>query len=130
MNQKQTYETMDILQLRAAKFIREHAGEHLYRDREALIIRTINHLLCTSDYSYETAEKVTVRAYTEIEAQNQPCFIDVDQTTAFQVAVMDPRTKATRIFTVGDLMRLVRTPDQLVALPTPSKRAACAGHYL
>ncbi len=123
------YAILDAVQIRAAAFIRQHVGAHL--ERHQLITRTMGYL---RDSGFEgasdtTLERATVRALTEYEAQHQACYIDVDETTAYQVAVRDPATKALRIFTVGDLMRLVKTPD-LQALPTPSKRAACAGQFL
>lgn len=122
------YNILDALQIRAAAFIREHAGAHL--DRQQLITRAIGHLQGMTDAANATLERAVVRALTEFEARGQVCYIDVDETTAYQVAVRDPQTKALRIFTVGDLMRLVKTPDGLAALPTPSKRAACAGQFL
>ncbi len=122
------YCILDALQLRAAAFIREHAGAHL--DRRQLIERTMAHVRAQADVADATAERVTVRALTEFEARGQACYIDVDETTAHHVAVRDPETKALRIITVVDLMRLLRSADGLTALPTPSKRAACAGRYL
>ncbi len=122
------YGILDALQIRAAAFIREHAGAHL--DRRQLIERTMAHVRTLADVSDTTAERATVRALTEFEARGQPCYIDVDESTAYHVAIRDPRTRALRIITVGDLMRLLHSADGLAALPTPSKRAACAGQYL
>lgn len=122
------YDMQEHLQNKASGFIRAHADEHL--DRQQLIARTMAYLQQGSAASDATLERATVRALTEYESRNQSCYIDVDETTAHQVAVRDPGTGAVRIFTVGDLMRLVKTPSGLAALPTPSKRAACAGSYL
>ena len=122
------YSILDGLQIRAAAFIREHDGAHL--DRRQLIERTIAHIKSMTDVADSTAERVTVRALTEYEARGQACYIDVDETTAYHVAVRDPYTKALRVITVVELMRMLREADGLKALPTPSKRAACAGQFL
>lgn len=122
------YDMLEHLQTKAAAFIRTHEGEHL--DRQQLIIRTIDFLKQDSTASDITLERATVRALTEYESKGQAYYIDVDDTTAYQVAVRDPITRAVRVFTVGDLMRLVQAPTGLAAMPTPSKRAACAGQYL
>lgn len=119
----------DLVQMRALRFIRQHDGQHLSADRAHLIQRTMDHIMSEMDCSSATAERAVVRALSEHESRHQRAYIDVDDTTAFAVFVRDPLTKCTRVFTVTDLMRLVRTPE-LAAMPTPSKRAACAGEYL
>lgn len=119
----------DIAHLRALRFIKQNEGQHLSRDRALLIDRAIHHVMLDTDCSTMTAERVVVRALAEHESRDQRAYIDVDETTAHAVFVKDPLTKCTRVFTVADLMRLVRTPE-LAAMPTPSKRAACSGQYL
>ncbi len=119
----------DIVQMRALRFIKQNEGQHLSSDRALFIDRAIHHVMLDTDCSQSSAERVVVRALAEHESRGQRAYIDVDETTSFAVFVKDPLTKCTRVFTVADLMRLVRTPE-LTAMPTPSKRAACAGQYL
>jgi len=103
---QQVYAMLDALQLRAASFIRQHAGAHLYRNQ--LIERTVAYLrdVGCDMASDETLHRATIRALTEIEANGQTWTIDVDETTTFQVALRHNASKTLRIFTVKDLMRL------------------------
>lgn len=125
----QTATCYDLAHLRALRFIKQNEGQHLSSDRALLIDRAIHHIMLDTDCSTATAERAVVRALAEHESKGQRAYIDVYETTSFAVFVNDPLTNCTRVFTVADLMRLVRTPE-LAAMPTPSKRAACAGKYL
>lgn len=119
----------DLTQIHALVFFQKNADQHLACDRGLLIERAIKHLMDQLSISKMTAERAVCRALAEHESRNERAYIDTNESTAFAVMVRDPLTNCTRVFTVADLMRLVRTPA-LAAMPTPSKRKACAGHYL
>lgn len=119
----------DRAQFCALVFIQKNASQHLESDRALLINRAIAHLVKILEITSSNAERAVCRALAEHESRSQRAYIDINESTAFAVVVRDPLTNCNRVFTVADLMRLVRTPA-LAAMPTPSKRLACAGEYL
>lgn len=113
------------LYLRAMTFLEQHQGAHLTPDRRLLVERCITHLIETTAVSAATAEDVALQAMGEVDSRHRREFVDLTRTTAFAVFVHDPLTGRKRVFTVADLMRLVRTP-QLASQPVPSARRCLA----
>ncbi|CAE6848343.1 hypothetical protein R75465_07039 [Paraburkholderia aspalathi] len=105
----------------ALAFIAKHQGEHLAPDRRLLIDRCIAHLVETEWLSSREAEIVTLQAFGELESRNCKAYVDMSLTTSHAVFIRDPRTARMRVFTVSELIDLVKTPA-LSSLPVPSTR--------
>lgn len=113
------------LHLLAITFLKQHQGEHLTPDRRLLVERCVTHLIHTVAVSTATAEDVTLQALSELDSRHRREFVDLARTTAFAVFVQDPLTGRKRVFTLADLMKLVRTPA-LTSQPVPSARSCLA----
>jgi hypothetical protein len=105
----------------ALAFIAKHQGEHLSPDRRLLIDRCVAHLVQTEWLSSREAEIVTLQAFGELESRNCRAYVDMSLTTSHAVFIRDPRTARMRVFTVAELIELVKTPA-LSSLPVPSTR--------
>jgi hypothetical protein len=105
----------------AMTFLKRHEAEHLERDRHLLIERCVSHLTDVAGVSSDTAEDVVLQTVGEIESRHRREYVDLARTTAFAVFVHDPVSGRKRVFTVADLMALVRTPA-LASQPVPSTR--------
>lgn len=105
----------------ALAFIAKHQGEHLASDRRLLIDRCIAHLVEAEWLSSREAEIVTLQAFGELESRNCRAYVDMSLTTSHAVFIRDPRTARMRVFTVAELIDLVKTPA-LSSLPVPSSR--------
>lgn len=110
----------------ALTFLEQHHAEHLSHDRHRLIERCITHLMEVQDLSASTAEDIALQAIGERESRDRREYIDLDRTTSYAVFLYDPLIGRKRVFTVADLMRLVRTPA-LASQPVPSSCALLAG---
>lgn len=120
-----TATSSDALYLRAAAFIREHAGAHL--DRNQLIERTRAALRPAAACSDHTLNRVIVRALTEHEGCATRAWIDVDATTRSHVQVRDPEHGVTYVFAAADLAHAVQWPyrvPHLRLLDEAPRRAA------
>lgn len=89
-------------------FYARHQGEHLAPDRKRLIERCAEHLSDTFDASMRAAEDTALRAWGEIESRGQRCYIDLDRSTSYAVFVQDPDTGVRKVFTVNDLVALMK----------------------
>ena len=105
----------------ALAFIGKHQGEHLAPERRLLIDRCIAHLVETEWLSSREAEIVTLQAFGELESRKCSAYVDMSLTTSHAVFIRDPRTARMRVFTVAELIDLVKTPA-LSSLPVPSAR--------
>jgi hypothetical protein len=107
----------------ALAFLTKHHGEHLEHDRALLIDRCIAELMKANDLSKREAEIVALQAYGEHESSRARCgaYVDMSLTTSHTVFVRDPRTARLRVFTVAELIDLVKTPA-LSSVPVPSTR--------
>lgn len=114
--------TTPDLYLLAMTFIPQHQAQHLEHDRRLLIERCVAHLIDAAGVSASTAEDATLQAIGEIESRCRREYIDLTRTTAFAVFVHDPVSGRKRVFTVADLMGLVRTLA-LASQPVPSTQA-------
>ena len=103
----------------AMTFIAQHQAQHLEHDRRLLVERCVAYLIDTAGVSASTAEDATLQAVGEIESRCRREYIDLARTTSFAVFVHDPVSGRKRVFTVADLMNLVRTPA-LASQPVPS----------
>lgn len=119
----------DDIHTSALVFIARHQAEHLAPDRRLLVDRTVAHLQQAFDVSIDTAELTTAQALAEFESRGRREYVDLGATTSFAIFVRDPDSGRTRVFTVAQLMRLVRTPE-LAAMPLPSARTASAAGIL
>ncbi|MFP6558129.1 hypothetical protein WJ542_07345 [Paraburkholderia sp. B3] len=105
----------------AMTFIAQHQAQHLEHDRHLLVERCIAHLIDAAGVSASTAEDAALQAVGEIESGCRREYIDLARATAYAVFVHDPVNGRKRVFTVADLMGLVRTPA-LASQPVPSTR--------
>jgi hypothetical protein len=105
----------------AMTFLMRHEAEHLHHDRRLLVERCVRHLVELACVSADTAEDVVLQCVGEIESRDRREYVDLSRTTAFAVFVHDPVSGRKRVFTVADLMALVRTPA-LASQPVPSTR--------
>ncbi len=112
----------------ALAFLIKHQAEHLSRDRRFLVKRCIEHLIDIAQVSACTAEDIALQAIGELESCGRREYIDLVRTTSYAVFVYDPLTGRKRVFTVADLMKLVRTPA-LASQPVPSSRERLAGQF-
>lgn len=113
--------TPDLYPL-AMTFIAQHQAQHLEHDRRLLVQRCVAYLVDAADVSVSTAKDAALQAVGEIESRCRREYIDLTRTTAFAVFVHDPVSGRKRVFTVADLMALVRTPA-LASQPVPSTQA-------
>jgi hypothetical protein len=111
----------DDLHAAAMTFLVRHDAEHLHHDRRLLVDRCVRHLVDTACVSMDTAEDVVLQTVGEIESRHRREYVDLSRTTSFAVFVHDPVSGRKRVFTVADLMALVRTPA-LASQPVPSTR--------
>ncbi|SEK14249.1 hypothetical protein [Paraburkholderia diazotrophica] len=109
----------------ALAFLAAHEGEHLDRDRALLIDRCVAHLIDTALVSKREAEVATLQAYGERESRRCKAYVDVSLTTSHTIFIRDPRNGMLRVFTVAELIDLVKTPA-LASVPVPSTRAMLA----
>ncbi|BCB23181.1 hypothetical protein KNT66_gp09 [Burkholderia phage FLC5] len=105
----------------ALSFLAAHQGEYLDHDRALLIDRCIAHLIEAHFVSKREAEIATLQAFGEHESRKCKAYVDVSLTTSHTVFVRDPRNGRLRVFTVAELMELVKTPA-LSSVPVPSTR--------
>jgi len=105
----------------ALAFIARHQGEHLTPDRRLLIDRCIAHLVETEWLSSREAEIIALQAFGELESRDCRAYVDMSLTTSHAVFIREPRTARMRVFTVAELLDLVKTPA-LASLPVPSTR--------
>jgi hypothetical protein len=112
--------TPDLYPL-AMTFIAQHQAQHLEHDRRLLVERCVTYLINSAGVSASTAEDAALQAIGEIESRCRREYVDLTRTTAFAVFVHDPVSGRKRVFTIADLMALVRTPA-LASQPVPSTR--------
>lgn len=109
----------------ALRFLIAHQDEHLDHDRALLIDRCVAHLCETLFVSKREAEVATLQAYGERESRRCKAYVDVSLTTSHTIFIRDPRNGMLRVFTVAELIDLVKTPA-LASVPVPSTRATLA----
>jgi hypothetical protein len=105
----------------ALSFLAAHQGEYLAHDRALLIDRCIAHLIETHFVSKREAEIATLQAFGEHESRTCKAYVNLSLTTSHAVFIRDPRNGRMRVFTVAELMELVKTPA-LSSVPVPSTR--------
>jgi hypothetical protein len=105
----------------ALSYLAQHQGEHLERDRMLLIDRCMDHLIETHFVSKREAEIAALQAFGEHESRKCKAYVDVSLTTSHTVFIRDPGNGRLRVFTVAELMELVKTPA-LSSAPVPSAR--------
>ncbi|HDR9359251.1 TPA: hypothetical protein QDB44_005177 [Burkholderia vietnamiensis] len=109
----------------ALAFLAEHQGEHLEHDRALLIDRCVAHLIDTQLVSKREAEVAALQAYGERASRQCKAYVDVSLTTSHTIFIRDPRNGMLRVFTVAELIDLVKTPA-LASVPVPSTRSMLA----
>jgi hypothetical protein len=109
----------------ALAFLAEHQGAHLDHDRTLLVTRCVAHLIETCMVSSREAEVSTLQALGEYDSRKCAAYVDMGLTTSHAVFIRDPRTARIRVFTVAELVDLVKTPA-LSSLPVPSTRTMLA----
>ncbi|ADP02348.1 gp3 [Burkholderia phage KS14] len=109
----------------AHTFLAAHEGAHLDHDRAVLIDRCVAHLIDKALVSKREAEVATLQAYGERESRRCNAYVDVSLTTSHTVFIRDARNGMLRVFTVAELIDLVKTPA-LASVPVPSTRAMLA----
>ncbi|HCP78024.1 MAG: hypothetical protein CML16_12255 [Pusillimonas sp.] len=114
----------DGLQIRALGFLNNHAAAHL--DRCQLLERTMHYLMDLHPMSQQTAETIAARALCEHESKAVSLTLDLDNSTAFMLVVNDPERGCKRVFSMGDIRRLLSTAE-LAPIRTPSYSSAMAG---
>ncbi len=114
----------------AMAFLTQHQAEHLEGDRRFLIQRCVAHLMDTEEISEGSAEDVTLQAFCEMQSRHHREFINLARTTSFGVFVCDPVTGHKHVFSLDDLMTLMRV-RVLESLPVPSTYRLFMGlpHY-
>jgi hypothetical protein len=105
----------------ALAFLAEHQGEHLEHDRALLVDRCVAHLMHEHMLSTREAEVVTLQALGEHDSKRCSAYVDMALTTSHSVFIRDPKNGRMRVFTVAELIDLVKTPA-LSSLPVPSAR--------
>ncbi len=110
----------------AMAFLTQHQAEHLEGDRRFLIQRCVAHLMDTEEISEGTAEDVTLQAFCEMESRHHREFINLARTTSFGVFICDPVTGHKHVFSLDELMMLIRA-HVLESLPVPSTYQTEAG---
>jgi len=109
------------LHFTALNYIVKHHGEHLEHDRILLVDRCVTHLMETRTVSQREAEVATLQAYGEYDSRECKAYVDMSLTTSHSVFIRDSKTGRLRVFTVAELIDLVKTPA-LSSLPVPSSR--------
>jgi hypothetical protein len=105
----------------ALAYLMKHQAEHLEHDRILLIDRCVSHLIETRDVSQREAEIATLQAYGEHGSRECKAYVDMSLTTSHTVFIRDVQTGRLRVFTVAELIDLVKTPA-LSSVPVPSTR--------
>ncbi|WP_158935284.1 hypothetical protein [Burkholderia sp. S171] len=116
-----TTTTEQTLHYAALGYISQRQGEHLDHDRLLLIDRCVSHLIETKNVSQRVAEIATLQAYGEHDSKACKAYVDMSLTTSHSIFIRDVRTGRLRVFSVGELIDLVKTPA-LASLPVPSTR--------
>jgi hypothetical protein len=109
----------------ALAYLVKHQAEHLEHDRILLIDRCVTHLMDTRNISQREAEVATLQSYGEHESRECKAYVDMSLTTSHTVFIRDVRTGRLRVFTVSELIALVKTPA-LSSVPVPSTRRMLA----
>jgi hypothetical protein len=109
----------------ALSFLAEHQGAHLEAERALLVDRCIAHLLAKHMISNREAEVITLQALGEYESRKCSAYVDMTLTTSHAVFIREPATARIRVFTVAELIDLVKTPA-LSSVPVPSTRQMLA----
>jgi hypothetical protein len=105
----------------ALAYLAEHQGAHLEHDRKLLVERCVAFLMDEHDISSREAEVATLQALGEFDSRRCKAYVDMTLTTSHAVFVRDPSNGRMRVFTVAELIDLVKTPA-LACLPVPSTR--------
>ena len=113
--------TEQSLHYAALAYFSQHQGEHLDHDRLLLIDRCVSYLIETKSVSQRVAEISTLQAYGEHASKACRAYVDMSLTTSHSIFVRDTRTGRLRVFSVAELIDLVKTPA-LASLPVPSTR--------
>jgi len=95
------------LTTRATRFLEEHEGQHLSRDRQLLVDRCVAHLVDAAQISDETARVITVQALGELSARRSPAYIDCTRTTSFALFMNDENGKRVALI-ASDLVELAK----------------------
>jgi hypothetical protein len=95
------------LTTRAQRFLHDHEGEHLSRDRQLLVDRCVEHLVETGGISDETARVITVQALGELSARRSRACIDCTRTTSFALFMTDEGGKRIALI-ASDLVELAK----------------------
>lgn len=106
------------LQLQALAFIRKTIRQQGPTPRKQMISLLLG-FLADHNMSRENAEKIACRALCEYESVQQKQYVDVNETTAYCIAVRDPRLNVTRYFSILDVVNML-AKAQLITMPTPS----------
>ena len=109
----------------ALAYLVKHQAEHLEHDRILLIDRCVAHLMDTRNVSQREAEIASLQAYGEHESRECKAYVDMSLTTSHTIFIRDVRTGRLRVFTVSELIELVKTPA-LSSVPVPSTRRMLA----
>lgn len=91
----------------AKRFLEEHEGEHLSRDRQMLVDRCVEHLVDTVGIATETARVVTVQALGELSAHRSAACIDCTRTTSFALFMTDENGQRIALI-ASDLVELAK----------------------
>jgi hypothetical protein len=92
---------------RALRFLQDHEGEHLSRDRQLLVDRCIEHLVDSVGISASTARTVTLQALGELSARRSKVSIDCTNTTSFSLFMKDESGKQL-VLLASDLLELAK----------------------
>lgn len=126
MTQNDVVDIQEGLQIRALTFISKTMEQAGVMPRKKIINLTLGYLKTNHLLSDGTAEKIAVRALCEWESASFHQYIDVNETTAYCIAMKDPRLGVTRYFSILDIRNMLATA-KLITLPTPSVTEAKAG---
>lgn len=122
--QNNVFNINDGLQLQAVAFIRKTIGQQGATPRKQMLSLLLD-FLAEHDLSREKAEKIACRALCEYESVAHTQYVDINDTTAYCIAVRDPRLNVTRYFSMLDVVNML-AKAQLITMPTPSVIAAKA----
>jgi hypothetical protein len=122
--QNNVFSINESLQLQALAFIRKTIRQQGATPRKQMIELLLG-FLSEHDLSRESAEKIACRALCEYESVQQKQYVDVNETTAYCIAVRDPRLNVTRYFSILDVVNML-AKAQLITMPTPSVISAKA----
>jgi hypothetical protein len=111
--------TTPALHYVALAYLAEHRAEHLAHDKAHLVNRCIEHLVKKMDVSIRAAEVAALQALGEYESRECAAYVDMDLTTSYAIFIRDVKTARLRVFTVAELIALVKTPV-LSSIPVPS----------